>query len=234
MKHLSVFLDFKEWLTFRTKRVASIILIILGILSAGLFFLPLTLRLAYLFTFMALTMIPIYSTVDMVTGSIVTQVRIALYDRRHKPRLEIWPEVKKMTRKMGIKHSGEVFITSNPTIHNAFVNLYTKKITISESWLKQFHKTETIATIGHELGHIKGQRKFQGEMLAVMCGSISFALCFSFITISLRLTVIPIFVQITTLTLMLLMLSFVLWRNEYRARSCGGSCYKPGSINSSI
>lgn len=217
MKQVSVFLDFKEWLTFRTKRLASITLVVLGIFSAGLFFLPLTARLAYAVIFTALTIVPVMSTVDMVTGSIITQVKVSLYDRKHKPRVEVWPIVKKMTKRMGIKHSGEVFITSNPAIHNAFVNLYTKKITVSESWLKQFHKTETIATIGHELGHIKGQKRFVGEMLAVMTGSIGFMFCFSLVALSLGLPVIPIFLQITTFTLMFLLLSLVLWRNEYRA-----------------
>jgi Zn-dependent protease with chaperone function len=230
MKQLSVFLDFKEWLTFRTKRIASIVLVILGILSAGLFFLPLTLRIAYLVAFTALAMVPVLSTVDMVTGSIITQVKVALYDRKHKPRVEIWPQVKKMTKRMGIKHSGKVFITSNPAIHNAFVNLYTKKITVSESWLRQFHKTETLASIGHELGHIKGRKRFMAEMLAVMIAPLGFAFCFSFVAICLRLPVIPIFLQITTFTIMFLLLSFVLWRNEYRADLEGAYATSPEAL----
>jgi Zn-dependent protease with chaperone function len=230
MKYLNVFVDFKEWLTFRTKRIASIALVMLGVLSAGLFFLPLTFRLMYLVVFVALTFFPVHSTVDMVAGSIITQVRITLYDRRHKPRREIWPEIKKVTKKMGIKHSGEMFITSNPAIHNAFVNLYTKKITVSESWLREFHKTETVATVGHELGHLKGQKKFVGEMLVVMFGSMSFAFCFIFVAVSLGLPVIPIFLQITTFALMLLLMSFVLWRNEYRADMDGALATSPEAL----
>jgi Zn-dependent protease with chaperone function len=230
MKQLRVFADFKEWLTFRTKRFASIVLVILGIFSAGIFFLPLTLRYVYLVVFTALTMFPVLSTVNMVTGSIITQMEVALYDRKHKPRVEIWPQIKKMTKRMGIKHSGEVFITSNPAIHNAFVNLYTKKITVSESWLKQFHRTETIATIGHELGHIKGQKRFVAEMLAIMFGSLGFVFCFSLIALILGLPVIPIFLQITAFTLMFLLMSFVLWRNEYRADMEGARATSPEAL----
>jgi len=230
MKQVSVFLDFKEWLTFRTKQFASITLIILGIFSAGLFFLPLTARLAYAVIFTALTMVPVHSTLSMVTGSIATQVQVALYGRKHKPRVEVWPEVKEMAKRMGIKHSGEVFVTSNPAVHNAFVNLYTKKITVSESWIKQFHRAETTATIGHELGHIKGQKRLVGEMCAIMLGSLGFVFCFSFVTLSLGLPVIPIFLQITTFTLMFLLLSFVLWRNEYRADLEGARATSPEAL----
>jgi Zn-dependent protease with chaperone function len=217
-------------LSFRTKRFAAISLVILGVLSTGLFFVPLTLRYVYLVVFFVLAMVPILSTVNMVTGSIITQVQVTLYNRKHKPRVEIWPEVIELAKRMGIQHSGEIFITSNPSIHNAFVNLYTKKITVSESWLAQFHKTETVATIGHELGHIKGQRRFTGEMLLVMFGSMLFAFGFSFAAIELQLFVIPIFLQITTLTLMMLLLSLVLWRNEYRADMYGALATTPEAL----
>jgi Zn-dependent protease with chaperone function len=230
VKQLSVIQELREWLTFRTKRLATLSLIILGILSAALIFLPLTLRYVYAAAFIALTMVPIWSAVNMFTGSIITLVQIILYDRKHKPRVEIWPEVIDLAKKMGIQHSGEVFISSNPSIHNAFVNLYTKKITVSESWLAQFHKTETVATLGHELGHIKGQRRFMCEMLSVMLCSIMFTIGFSFIAIELRLFVVPIFLQITTFALMMLLLSFVLWRNEYRADVYGALATSPEAL----
>lgn len=230
MKHLNVFLEFKEMLSFRTKRFAGISLVILGIMSAGLFFVPLTLRLIYAIAFFTLTMVSLSSMVNMVTGSIISQVQVTLYNRKHKPRVEIWPEIKEVTKRLGIQHSGEILITSCPSIHNAGVNLYTKKITVSESWLAQFHRTETVATIGHELGHIKGERRFTSEMMLVMVGSITFALAFSFMAIELRLFVIPIFLQITTLTLMMLLLNLVLWRNEYRADMYGALATSPTAL----
>ncbi len=230
MEQLNVFLELKEMLSFRTKQFVAISLVVLGVLSVGLFFMPLTLRYVYVVAFIALALVPILSTVNMVTGSIITQVQVTLYNRKHKPRVEIWPEVVELTKRLGIQHSGEIFITDNPSIHNAFVNLYTKKITVSESWLAQFHRTETVATIGHELGHIRGQRRFTCEMLSVMFGSIVFAFGFSFLVIELRLFVIPIFLQITTLTLMMLLLSLVLWRNEYRADMYGALATSPEAL----
>jgi Zn-dependent protease with chaperone function len=227
----SVFLDFKELLTYRTKRIVSIILIIFGIFSTEVFFLPLTLRMVYAYIFIGLTLIPILSMVNMITGSIETMVRVALYNRKHKPRVEVWPEIKEIMQKMGIKHSGEVFITDNPAVqNNAFVNLYTKRITLSESWQKIFHRTETLATIGHELGHIKGQKRFVGEMMAVFLGSVGFVFLFSITALSLGLPVIPIFAQITTITLMFLLLSLVMWRNEYRADKEGARATSPEAL----
>jgi Zn-dependent protease with chaperone function len=228
----SVFLDFKELLTYRTKRIISIILIIFGLFSTELFFLPLTLRLAYAYIFIGLTLIPILSMVNMITGSIETITRVALYNRKHKPRVEVWQEAKQMMAKMGIKHSGEVFITGNPAVlNNAFVNLYTKKITISESWVSKYiHRTEALATIGHEVGHLKRQKRFVGEMIAVMLGSVGFVLLFSIAALTFGLPVIPIFVQITTITLMFLLLSLVLWRNEYAADMEGAKATSPEAM----
>jgi Zn-dependent protease with chaperone function len=217
-------------LSFKTKRFAAISLVILGVLSVGVLFVPLTLRLVYAIVFMALTMVSLLSTVNMITGSIITQVQVTFYNRKHKPRVEIWPEIKETTKRLGIQHSGEIFITSCPSINNAWVNLSTKKIMISESWLKQFHRTETVATLGHELGHIKGQRRFTSELLSVFFGSIAFILGFSIAAISFRLPVIPIFLQITTFTLMMLMLSLVLWRNEYRADMYGALATSPEAL----
>ncbi len=140
--------------------------------------------------------------------------------------------VRQMIEKMGIEHSGEVLITDNPDVkNNAFVNLYTKKITISESWVSKYvHRTEALATIGHELGHLRRQKRFIGEMMAVMGGTVGFVFLFSVVAISFGLPVIPIFVQITTVTLMFLLLSLVLWRNEYAADLEGTRATSPEAM----
>ena len=52
-------------------------------------------------------------------------------------------------------------------------------------------------------------------MFSVVSASLAFAVGFIIVAFSLRLFVIPIFLQITTFTLMMLMLSLVFWRNEY-------------------
>lgn len=221
MKQLKVFLEFREWLTFRVKRIASISLVIMGVFSVGLFFLPVTLRLVYAAVFTALTFVPVLTTVQMITGSVTTLVQVLLYNRKHKPRVEVYPEVMEMAQKLGIKHTGEIYFTSNPSVHGPCVNLYTKKITVPESWLKMFHRSEIVAALGHELGHIKGQTRFVGEMLLVMLTSLAFSFVFTVVAIVLSLPVIPLFLQITTVTLMLLLLGFVLWRNEYRADMYG-------------
>ena len=49
---------------------------------------PLTLRLVYAVVFMALTMISLLSTVKMFTGSIIDQVQVAFYNRKHEPRVK--------------------------------------------------------------------------------------------------------------------------------------------------
>ena len=217
MKQLEVLLEFKEWLTFRVKRFISIGLVIMGIFSAGLFFLPIMLRLVYAAVFTTLTFVPVLTTVQMVTGSVIMQVRLLLYNRKHKPRVEIWPEVKEMANKMRIKHNGEIYFTLNPLVRGPFVNLYTKKITVPESWFAKFHRSEIVAAIGHELGHIRGAKRLAYEMLLVTVTPIVFSFVFTLVAVLLGLPVIPIFLQVTTFTLMLLLLSFVLWRNEYRA-----------------
>lgn len=230
MKELNVFLDLKELLTFRKKRAIAVSLVVLGVLSIGLLFLPLTLRLFYFGAFTVLTEIVVLSTVNTVASPVITQIKVSLYNRKNKPRVEVRPKVKELAERMGIEHSGEISITSCPSINNAYVNLYTKKITISESWINQFHETEVLATLGHELGHIKGERRFTIELLSVLVASMGFATGLIIVAALFRLFLVPIFIQVTTLTLAMLMLSVVLWRNEYRADKYGAEATSPEAL----
>ena len=48
--------------------------------------------------------------------------------------------------------------------------------------------TEALATIGHELGHLRRQKRFIGEMMAVMGGTVGFVFLFSVAPISFGIT----------------------------------------------
>ena len=105
MKQISVLLDFKKFLTYRTKRIASVTLVIFGLFSAWLFFLPPLLRLVYLCVFTGLTLISLSSMMHF-TWPIIAQVKLSLQSRKYKSRIEVWPEIEKIAKRMGIEHSG--------------------------------------------------------------------------------------------------------------------------------
>ena len=108
-------------------------------------------------------------------------VKIAFYNRKHRPEVTHYYEVEKLAKKMGLDYKKSINVTDNPELNSPFVNIYTKIITIPKSWLKKFHPTEILAAIAHELGHIKNQKKFLTEMLFATFTPLGFVLILTLI-----------------------------------------------------
>lgn len=92
--------------------------------------------------------------------------------------------------------------------------------------LSHFDNTETLVAIGHELGHIKGQKRFKCEIFLALLGTAGFGL----VTISLRLWISPIVTLILLFVVMFLMLNLVLWHDEYRADLEGARVTSPEAL----
>jgi len=218
MDDLTWLTEFGRFLTFRMKRKVTISLIILATIpSMILFHFPLEVRYTYAIGLTLLATVPIFSTVQLITGSAIQLIRIALYNRKHKPKEVYYPEVKRIAKKMGLNYDKPIYVTDNPAVNCPCVNLYSKKITIPLSWLTEYHRSEILAAIGHELGHIKNQGKYSKEVIFASFAPVGFIFGLAFITQILGLSYIPIFIQIGSYALMILTLSYVFWRNEYRA-----------------
>jgi Zn-dependent protease with chaperone function len=210
--------EFGRFLSFRNKRRLTIGVIALAIIpSTLLFYLPVEIRYLYAIGLTLLATVPIYSTVQMVTGSVIQLIRIALYNRKHKPKEVHFPEVKSIAKKMGLAYDKSIYVTENPHVKSAYVNLFSKKITIPSSSFTECHRSEILAIVGHELGHIKNNGKYRKEILLASFAPFVLIVGLVFVTQFFALAYIPVFIQIGSYSLMMLILSYVFWRNEYRA-----------------
>jgi Zn-dependent protease with chaperone function len=229
MEELTWLREFGRYLTFRRKRILLISVIILGIIPGTLIFsLPLTVRLIYAIVFISLTLVPVWSTLQLTVNPVLLQVQMWFYNRRHKSTEIVYSgikrrEIKKMAKKIGLDYDKAVYVTDNPLVTSPFVNLFTRKIVIPLLWLTKFHVTEIKAAIGHELGHIKYRSKMMRDMLLTAVAPIIFALALIASTSLLGMFIIPVFCQIAAFAFTILLLSFTLWRNEYRADEAGAT-----------
>jgi Zn-dependent protease with chaperone function len=212
------------YLNFKLRRTVLISVLGLSILPGTLiYFLPSLVRLAYAYVFTFFTAAMLFSTVQFITGSVVTQISISLYSRKHKPEERFYPEVKQMATKMGIKYEKPIYVTNNPEVKSPFTNIFSGTITLPSFFEKKFHQTEVCATIGHELAHIKDKRTYAKEMLIAS----SVAVAFTFI---LGLFTIPLICGIAEFAFIMLALSQIMWRNEYRADKEGANATTPEAL----
>ena len=191
-----------------------------------LFSLPLTFRLAYAAAVILVGMVPIYSAVDLIVGSAAQSIQISLYNRKHKPEKVFDPKVKKMADKLGLRNYNKpINVTHCPHVKSPFVNIGSGQITLPSDFQKKYHlsSAEVYATLGHELGHLKTKSILMREILLVMFGTITFSLLLGFVTV-------PIICQIAEFAIMMLLLTRVLRRNEFRADKEGAKATCPEAL----
>ena len=193
--------------------------------SILLFSLPLTIRLLYVIVLFSLGIVPIFSMVDLFVGSMKLLIQIKLYNRKHKLEKVFIPDVKQMAEKMGLKNYNKpINITDNPSIKSPFMNITSGVITLPSHFQKTFklHKTEVIASLAHELGHVKIRRAFIKEVLLVS---------FVIIVISFLIEAInPIASIFAELAIMMLLFPYIFRRNEFRADIEGAKVASPEAL----
>lgn len=202
-----IYLTFKLWRTV----LISILFLSLILGTNLLSFIPSVIRLALVLVYLILTEIMAFSIVRLITDSAVQVISNVFYNRKHKPEKLYLLRVKQIAKKMGMKYDKPIIITENPSIKSPFTNVFTRNITFPKSWIKRFHTTENDAVIGHELAHIKHAPKFVGELLLVTLMTWIFAFLLATITWNLAIYVIA------ELAFMMLLFSYILRRNEFRA-----------------
>lgn len=209
------------YVTFRVWRWTLVSIVFLSIVLGTrlLAFLPLAMRWTFALVYVLLVEIMAFSIVRLITGSAGQIIRSAFYNKKHKPEKRYFPEVKQIATKMGMKYDKPIFITENPSINSPFTNLFTRNITFPASWIRKFPVVENDAIIGHELAHIKYTHKYIVESLFVTVVTYGFALLLAIIAFwSLEMFVIA------ELAFMMLILSWILRRNELRADWEGPAC----------
>jgi Zn-dependent protease with chaperone function len=202
-----IYLTFKLWRTV----LFSVLFLSLVLGTNLLWFIPSEIRLALALVYLILTEIMAFSIVRLITDSTVQIISNVFYNRKHKPEKLYLPRMRQIAKKMGMKYNKPITITENPSIKSPSANIFTRNITFPKSWMKRFHATERDAIIGHELAHIKCAPKFVGELLLVTLITWIFAFLLATITWNLTIYVIA------ELAFMMLLFSYVLRRNEFRA-----------------
>ena len=224
-----VYLTFKLWrMGLISTLVMSILLgtnfldIVLGINL--LFFLPWTMRWTFLLVYLLLMEIMVFGIAKLMIGSAGQIISNVFYNRKHKPEKRYLPSMKEIAKKIGMEYDKPICITDNPSIKGPFTNLFSGEICFPSSLWKKLHRTENEAIIGHELTHIKYGHRFIGESLVVTFVTIVFAqLLAPFATILMMFLIAEI-------AFMMLILSPILRRNEFRADLEGAKATSPEAL----
>jgi Zn-dependent protease with chaperone function len=93
------------------------------------------------------------------------------------------------------------------------------------SWIESFPKSEIIAVLAHEFGHVKRRVRFGLELTLAAGLAYSFALILNLFTVMLVLVF-----EVAEIAMLFLLVSFVSWRNEYRADRAGARAAGPEGL----
>lgn len=170
---------------------------------------PLELRLDYGYALTGFTAVALTSAA-LPFVNIVTMLPSVVWDRggTHEPYTP--REVPEMTRRLGLMRAPKVLLVTNPRFAGPFTNALTCTVRLPKSWLAKFPHSEILSTLGHEFGHIRARRRFWLEMIGAFGIVFVTAVPLAFLTV-------PLIAQIFEVAFLLLMITRVSWRNEYRA-----------------
>jgi Zn-dependent protease with chaperone function len=118
-----------------------------------------------------------------------------------------------------------VYSTNNPWINGPFTNALTSRVYVPLSWIKSFPKSEIIAVLGHEFGHVTRRLRFGLELALGIILAYSFALFLNLLTVMLVLVF-----EVAEIAAAFLLVSFVSWRSEYRADRDGAKATGPEGL----
>jgi Zn-dependent protease with chaperone function len=216
----------RVYLTFRLWLIALVgVLILSVILGTGLlFFIPLTERYVLVSVYLLFTEIMAYPIVHLIVGSTGQIANNLFYNRKHTPKEHYLQNRKQIAKKMHMEYDKPVYITDNPSITSPFTNLFSRKIYFSSFVIEELHTTEIDALFGHELAHIKYGFRFVRELLLATLATWGFAVLLAYFAI------IPAIYVIAEFAFMMLVLSFVMRRNESLADWAGGNATTPEAL----
>jgi Zn-dependent protease with chaperone function len=214
------YLTFRMWLF---SLVGALILsIMLG--TVMLFFIPLTVRYVLVPVYLLFVEIMAYPFVHLIAGTTGQVISNFRFNRKHKPTKYYLKNRKQIAEKMGIEYNKPIYLTDKPSVTGPFTNMFTGKICFPSSMVKELHLTENEATFGHELAHIKYRFRYVKEVMLVSFATWAFAALLAYFAI------IPSFYMIAQFAFMMLVLSFVMRRNEYLADWAGGKATTPEAL----
>jgi 2-polyprenyl-3-methyl-5-hydroxy-6-metoxy-1,4-benzoquinol methylase len=212
------------YLTFPIRRLLLITLVVLSVVPGTLIFvLPIGIREAFAYIYVGVLSVSAFCMYGAYRGAVVMTVGSMIFGRKHVPQRFSPLGLAELIKKMGITKDVEVYSTSNTWVKGPFTNGFTSKIYIPMSWINRFPPKEILATIAHELGHVKTGRRFGLEVLSVVVTVL-------FTTYALGFRTIALVAEVFELALALLLLTLVSWRNERRADLQGAAATGPEGL----
>lgn len=198
------------FLTFPMRRALLIMGFVVSIIPLRyVYMLPTSVRIPYAYVIASVIFLALFFTFGKFSEIAVHTVGEVVFGKKYKKNPHNEPSWVGLVNKMGIRKQVEFFISMNPKLRSAFTNPFARKIYYPESWLS-FSEQEQLAIIGHELDHLKSFRKFFA--LLIVASAIVFA-----ISLFLVYNTAPVFVNVSAVSLDLLLITFIARRNELHA-----------------
>lgn len=214
------------YFTFRLWLFSLIGVLILSVVLGTVLvqFIPLTVRYVLIGVYMLFVEIMAYPLVHLIAGTTGQVISNFRYNKEHTPREHYFENRKQIAKKLGMEYDKPVYLVDNPEVKGPFTNMFTGKIYFPSSMIDELHPTENEATFGHELAHIKYRFRYVKEV--VMASLVTWAIAF----VLAYFTIIPMVYAVAQFAVMLLLLSYVLRRNEYLADWAGGKATAPEAL----
>jgi Zn-dependent protease with chaperone function len=214
------------YLTFRLWLFSLVGVLVLSAFlgTALLLFIPLTVRYALVFVYLLFVEIMAYPLVHLIAGTTGQVISNFRYNRKHEPREYHLTSGKQIAKKLGMEYDKPIYLTDNPSVTGPFTNLFSGNIYFPSSMIDELHQTENEATFGHELAHIKYQFRYVKEVVLASLATWALAFLLAYFTI------IPTVYAVAQFAIMMLLLSFVMRRNEYLADWAGAKATTPEAL----
>jgi hypothetical protein len=219
------FEELADFFSFKTRRLILLTLIVSSVVGTFYWHMPTSARWWFLPAYILLIALGIVSQTGYFVQFAETAVGVVVFGRKHRPVLFSSPEIDTLAGKMGILGRVKVYSTSNPWIKGPFTNAFTSRVYVPMSWIESFPKSEIIAVLGHEFGHIRGRARFGLELTLAIALAYSFALILNLFAVMLLLVF-----EVAEIAMAFLLVSFVSWRNEYRADRDGAKATGPEGL----
>ena len=214
MPRLSLFKELADFFSFsfRARRLILLALVVSSAIPGALYWhLPGIFRYAFMIGFVWLIVMGIWSQGGFLLRLARTTILSIVLSRKYKAVPYSTAAVDTLASKMGVLGKVKVYATPNPNVSSAFTNALTGHVNIPTSWMT-LPESELLAVIGHEFSHIKRRGRFMIEASIAVLAGYTLATVLSYLTV-----ILVIVFEVAEVSTSYLAMSFVSWRNEYRA-----------------
>lgn len=212
------------YLTFTIRRLLLVALVVLSVVPGTIYY---GWAASAKWDFAALYVSILYLTLWTQSRFIIRFARAvigtSILGWKYRPTPYSTPEITNLAKRMGVFGKAKVYVTSNPWIDGPFTNALNCAVYLPANWLEAFPKSEVLATVGHEFGHVTQRRRFSLEALLAAGLVLGF-------TYLLALHSVPLIYEVAEVSLSLLLLGVVSWRGEFRADMEGARSTGPEGL----